>query len=91
VQNQTGIDGLFAIDTSGWVPMRQPPLPPPPSGAPSGAAPVVAGPPTGESSMSDPTRPTLFMVLRNLGLELKSQKGAIDVFVIDHIERPAAN
>jgi uncharacterized protein (TIGR03435 family) len=40
--------------------------------------------------MFDPARPTLFTVLERLGLELKLQKGPVEIFVIDRVERPAA-
>lgn len=90
VIDKTNLKGLFAIETVGWVPMRQPPAPQPPAGTAPSPAPIT-GPPTGEAAMNDPTRPTLFMVLQKLGLELKLQKGPVDVFVIDHLERPTAN
>jgi uncharacterized protein (TIGR03435 family) len=90
VENKTGLAGLFAIESEGWTPMRQPPPPPPPA---PGASPVptIVRPPSGDGDMSDPTRPTLFMVLQKLGLELKQQKGPVEIIVVDHIERPAAN
>jgi len=59
--------------------------------SPGCASPVIVRPPSGDGDPSDPTRPTLFMVLAKLGLELKVQKGPIEIFVVDHIERPAAN
>jgi uncharacterized protein (TIGR03435 family) len=40
----------------------------------------------------DTSGPTLFEALkRQLGLELKPQKGPVDVIVIDHAEKPTAN
>ena len=40
----------------------------------------------------DVTGPTLFAALKQqLGLELKSQKGPVDVIVIDHVEKPTSN
>jgi len=30
-------------------------------------------------------------VKQQLGLELKAQKGPVDVIVIDHVEKPAGN
>ena len=89
VLNKTGLTGLFSIETMGWSPMRDPPPAQPAPGTPAPA--TIAGPPTGEGAMWDPTRPTLFMVLQRLGLELKLEKGPISVFVIDHIEKPGAN
>jgi uncharacterized protein (TIGR03435 family) len=41
--------------------------------------------------MSDPTRPTLFTVLEKLGLGLKQEKGPVEMYVIDHVERPTEN
>jgi len=90
VVDKTGIQGFFAIESEGWVPMRQPPPQAAPATPPS-AAPAPIGPPRGDGDMADPTRPTLFTVLGRLGLELRLGKGPIDIFVVDHIERPAAN
>ena len=84
VINRTGLDGLFAMDTEGWTPMR---LPPPPIGNVPNAAPR----PNGDGDMSDPIRPTLFNVMQKLGLELRQQKGPVDVYVIEHMEHPVAN
>lgn len=40
----------------------------------------------------DTTGPTLFEALkRQLGLELKPQRGPVDVIVIDHVEKPSEN
>ena len=88
VINQTSLQGLFSIESEGWVSMRQPP--PQPTTSPS-TAPMIVRPPSGDGDMADPARPTLFMVLAKLGLELKLQKGPIDIFAVDHIERPKAN
>jgi uncharacterized protein (TIGR03435 family) len=90
VVNKTNLAGLFAIESEGWTPMRQPPPPPPPAAGASPVPPIVR-PPSGDGDMSDPARPTLFMVMQKLGLELKSQKGPVDIVVVDHVERPAAN
>ena len=86
VVDRTGLIGLFAMDTEGWTPMRLPPPPPP-----GPAAPNPAAPPSGDGDMSDPTRPTLVMVLRRLGLDLKQQKGPVVVYVIEQVERPTVN
>ena len=51
-------------------------LPPPPSGSP-----LAAG-------FDD--LPTIFTVLRRLGLELKQQEATVPVYTVDHIERPAS-
>jgi uncharacterized protein (TIGR03435 family) len=34
--------------------------------------------------------PTIFTVLRTLGLEMKKQPGTVPVYTVEHIERPAA-
>ena len=40
----------------------------------------------------DPNRPEIFTAIRQqLGLELKADKGPVDVIVIDHIDRPSPN
>ena len=81
VVDTTGVQGLFEFETSGWTPMRGPmPRPPDPQ-----------APPSPDGDMSDPTRPTLFMVLDKLGLSLKLEKGPVEVYVIENIERPAEN
>ena len=55
---------------------------------------VFAGPeggPQGDAS-PDAGGPTLFTALEEqLGLKLESQKGKVDVIVIDHIDQPSAN
>ena len=72
VVNRTALNGLFAVETEGWTPMR---LPPPP---PGNSAPV---------RFDD--LPTIFTVLRKLGLELKKQQATVPVYTVEHIERPA--
>ena len=37
------------------------------------------------------TTPTVFEMLGRLGLRMEAQKGVVEVYVIDHIERPSAN
>jgi len=75
VVNRTAISGLFAVQTEGWAPMR---LPPPPPGSAPGSP-----PPSFDF-------PTIFSVLRTLGLELKQQTATMPVYTVQHIERPAA-
>jgi uncharacterized protein (TIGR03435 family) len=82
VVNRTALDGLFTVETEGWTAMRLPP--PPPDNIP-------AARPSGDGDMSDPARPTIFAVLRKLGLELKQQKAPVPVYTVEHMERPAAN
>lgn len=85
VIDDTGLGGMFAIETEGWLPMRLPPPPPP------GASMNPAPRPSGDGDMTDPARPTLFMVLQKLGLDLKRQKGPVDVYTVERIERPEGN
>ena len=73
VVNRTALSGLFAVETEGWRPMRLPP--PPPSGN---------GPAAGFDDL-----PTVFTLLRKLGLELKQQEATVPVYTVEHIERPA--
>jgi uncharacterized protein (TIGR03435 family) len=35
--------------------------------------------------------PTIFSIVEDLGLKLKSTKGTVETLVIDHIERPTEN
>jgi uncharacterized protein (TIGR03435 family) len=42
--------------------------------------------------LPDTSGPTIFeAVQKQLGLELKPQKGPVDVIVIDHVEKPTGN
>jgi len=75
VVNRTSLNGLFTVNTEGWVPMRLPP--PPPNSTPDPNA--FAG------------LPTIFTVLGKLGLELKRQEEILPVYTVERIERPAAN
>jgi uncharacterized protein (TIGR03435 family) len=80
VIDNTGVKGLFDIDTEGWVPMR--PRPGPPAGT---------EPSPEDRDFADPARPTLQQVLDKVGLRLESTKGPVQILVIDHIERPSEN
>ncbi|HKE23185.1 MAG TPA: TIGR03435 family protein [Bryobacteraceae bacterium] len=84
VINRTGLDGLYAMETEGWAPMR---LPPPPTGN----VPNPAARPSGDGDMTDPARPTLFNIMQKLGLELRQQKGPVDFYIIERLERPEVN
>jgi uncharacterized protein (TIGR03435 family) len=75
--NKTGIQGLFSIQTSGWVSSQPGPPPPPGAKAEDG------------SDLADV--PTLFTVFERLGLKLESQKAPVEVFVIEHVEKPSGN
>jgi uncharacterized protein (TIGR03435 family) len=60
-----------------------------PMAPPSPVNPVA--PPSGDGDMTDTGRPTLFMVLKKLGLDLKTAKGPVDFYTVEKVERPAAN
>jgi uncharacterized protein (TIGR03435 family) len=77
--DRTGLTGLYDIDTDGWVPMRPRPVRP-------GAEPTPE-----DIAMADPTRPTLYMIFEKLGLKMKSSKAPVEMFVVDHVEKPTEN
>ena len=79
VVDKTGLDGLYEVETDGWAPMRPRPL-------------LPGHDPTPEDiAMADPTRPTLSLIFERMGLKLEAQKAPVDVFVIEHVERPSEN
>jgi bla regulator protein BlaR1 len=74
--DKTGLTGSFDFHLQ-WTPSDSSP----------------AGP-DGNSTSSEPdsNKPSLFTALQEqLGLKLESQKGPVDVIVIDHIDRPSPN
>ena len=75
--DKTGIQGLFNIQTSGWVSAQ--PGAPPPAGAKA------------EDGTDLADVPTLFTVFERLGLKLESQKSPVEIFVIEHVEKPSEN
>jgi uncharacterized protein (TIGR03435 family) len=76
--DKTGIEGLYKIETQPWLSMQLMTTPPP-AGAKS------------ESGADLADLPTLFQVFEKLGLKMESTKDKVDVYVIDHIERPSEN
>lgn len=77
VIDQTGIKGLFHIETKPWLPMTPGPLPPP------GAK--------GEDGSNLADLPTLFGIFEQLGLKLEPQKATVDVFHIESIGKLSQN
>jgi uncharacterized protein (TIGR03435 family) len=74
VVDKTGLAGTFDIDLT-WTPDQIPQGPPPP-----GAPPL---PPI------DPNGPSIFTAVQEqLGLKLESQRGPVEVLVIDRVEPP---
>lgn len=78
VVDRTEIKGLFNIQTEGWAP-TQTVLP--------GANPNIDG----DRPVNESDRQSLSSLLEKLGLRIESQRAFVDVFVIDHVERPTRN
>ena len=80
VLDKTNLTGKYDINLD-YTP-EQGQVQPPPGGTP-GMFPLP---------LIDPNGPTLFTALQEqLGLKLESQKGPVEMIVIDHIERPSEN
>jgi uncharacterized protein (TIGR03435 family) len=62
ILDQTGVTGLYSIQTQGWT-----------------------------ASDDDPNRPTLKGILDGLGLKLVNKRALVDVFTIEHLEKPSEN
>jgi uncharacterized protein (TIGR03435 family) len=77
VFDKTGIRGLYSIETEPFQPMEL-----------GSTAPAAGGKQDGVL-LAD--LPTLFTVFERLGLRMESQKGQVDTYVIERIEKPAAN
>jgi uncharacterized protein (TIGR03435 family) len=72
VVDRTGLDGVYDLVLT-YAPERVPAV----GGAPDAGAAV------------DPNLPSIFTALQEqLGLKLESNRGPIDVLVIDHVEKP---
>ena len=92
VIDKTGLTGKYNF-TLKWTPdesqlaaFRGPGDGPP--GAPGGPAGAGAGAPP----PPDSNGPTIFAAIQEqLGLKLEAQKGPVDVYVIDRVEKPAEN
>jgi uncharacterized protein (TIGR03435 family) len=80
VTDQTALPGVFDLNLE-WAPDIVPLAP----FASTTLNPPAAGP-------AGSNAPSLFTALREqLGLSLEPQRGEVDVFVIERVERPAAN
>ncbi|MGP0074893.1 MAG: M56 and DUF3738 domain-containing protein [Bryobacteraceae bacterium] len=82
VIDKTGLTGKYDIKAQ-WTPdQSQLQAMAPPGGLPPGMPPP----------QFDPNGPSIFTALQEqLGLKLESQKGPVDVIVIDHVEKPSEN
>jgi len=82
VVDQTGLKGKFDL-TLHWTPDPSQGLQPPPGSLPPGAP---------QPPPADPNGPSIFTALQEqLGLKLESQKGPVDMIVIDSVEKPSEN
>jgi bla regulator protein blaR1 len=82
VVDRTGLTGNYDF-TLEWTPDNAPPAM---TGGSEGGRPVNSAP-----SQSD-AGPSIYTALEEqLGLKLESQKGPVDVIVIDHVEQPSPN
>lgn len=76
VVDRTGIQGRFDIELPPWS-----------TGGPprSTSADLVQEP------QPDPNAPSLFTIVQELGLRLEPTRAPIDMYVVDHVERPTPN
>ena len=77
VVDKTGLEGLYHIETTPWAPMELKSSQPSPGAKQDGL------------DVAD--LPTIFEVFQRLGLKMESQKGQIETYVVDHIEKPSEN
>jgi len=84
VVDQTGLTGNYDFKLRYTPEMMQGP---PPAGAPDGAKAAEA-----ESAPPSDAAPSIFVAVQEqLGLKLEPQKGPVDIYVIDRVERPSEN
>ena len=74
--DKTGIKGLYRFDTTGWLPMELGPAP---------------APGTQQDGVDVGDLPTIFTLFDRLGLKMESTKDKVDVYVVDHVEKPSEN
>jgi uncharacterized protein (TIGR03435 family) len=83
VVDKTGLDGSFDVKLE-WTPE-------PGQGGPMGFGPPPPGAPDAHPP-ADSSGPTIFTAVQEqLGLRLESQKGPVEMVVIDRVEKPTAN
>jgi uncharacterized protein (TIGR03435 family) len=81
VIDKTGLTGNYDF-TLKWAPDQNTPM----FGGPGG------GPAPADPAPPDSSGPSLFTAVQEqLGLKLESQKGQVDLIVIDHVEKPSQN
>ena len=83
VVDNTGLTGRYDF-TLQWTPDN---APPPMLGGPGGAG----GPAHVEAATDAPSVSLFTAIQEQLGLKLESEKGNVDVIVIDHIDLPSPN
>jgi uncharacterized protein (TIGR03435 family) len=82
ILDKTNLTGKYDINLD-YTPEQGQFQAPPGGGSPPGMPPL---PPI------DPNGPSLFTALQEqLGLKLESQKGRVEIMIIDHVERPSEN
>lgn len=82
VVDKTGLSGNYDY-TLNWTPDNEPPQMP--GGGPEG------GPPRNDGGNNEAGPSLLTALQEQLGLKLQSEKGEVDVIVIDHIDLPSEN
>lgn len=75
--DKTGIKGLYRIETKAWMPPGFTQAIPPGAKAEDGTL------------FAD--LPSLFEVFEGMGLKMESRNESVDVYVVDHVERPSEN
>ena len=85
--DKTGLTGKYDFSLH-FTPENMPPrMGPGPGSGPAGSPPGMDAPPPPDTS-----GPDIFTAIQEqLGLKLVSEKGPVDVIVIDHIEKPSEN